>query len=272
MIRHWVGLNGVRRFHCLQTVQGAAEANFLFNDDGSEVQIEWQSPNPDAEMVFKDLSTWVGEAALGFAIRLRGWPILHASAAVVDGQAVALLGPKQAGKSTLAAALLTAGYPLLADDHVVLKPAGAAILVHPGPARMRLWTNSLPVLNAQAEQLERVYTQSEKRLVQLSNTSAEQPQRYYEQPIPLGALYILQPRQPERQQPASAALTPAAALHQLLIHRWGETPISQEHTQAEVKILAQLAKSAPVRRLYRPDSLETLPQVIELIRSDLGPT
>jgi hypothetical protein len=47
---------------------------------------------------------------------------LHASGAVVDGQAILALGKSGAGKSSLAVAMLSRGFPTLGDDTVFLGP------------------------------------------------------------------------------------------------------------------------------------------------------
>lgn len=46
--------------------------------------------------------------------------VLHGSAVAIDGEAHVFLGDKGSGKSTTAAALVAAGFPLIADDVVVL--------------------------------------------------------------------------------------------------------------------------------------------------------
>ncbi len=65
---------------------------------------------------------------------LQGLEILHASAVIIAGWAVALTGHSQAGKSSVAINLLRRGTPFLADDIVALEPAGTHVLAHPSPA------------------------------------------------------------------------------------------------------------------------------------------
>ncbi len=58
--------------------------------------------------------------------------MFHASAVVLEGRAVALLGPSGAGKTSVALALCRQKGLFLADDVIALEPAGEQLLVHPG--------------------------------------------------------------------------------------------------------------------------------------------
>jgi hypothetical protein len=64
-------------------------------------------------------------------------------------------------------------------------------------------------------------------------------------------------------------LAPAAALHALLSMRWSYLAISRQHTAGELAGLAALARALPVCRVFRPDGLESLPGVVDAIRSEL---
>lgn len=77
----------------------------------------------------------------------RGLLPIHASAIELDGRAFLLAGPAGAGKSTLAAELLTAGARLISDDLTIVRPATAdepfavvrgrpAMRLHPSTAAM----------------------------------------------------------------------------------------------------------------------------------------
>jgi hypothetical protein len=69
---------------------------------------------------------------LPFAALLHGIEVLHASAVALEHQAVALLGPSGAGKTSVALALCRQKGRFIADDVVALEPAGERLLVHPG--------------------------------------------------------------------------------------------------------------------------------------------
>lgn len=72
---------------------------------------------------------------------------LHASAVSIDGEVVAFLGPKHAGKSTLALALVRRGARLVTDDTLVVRFDGTgAAWAAPGVQRVRLWDDSARAL------------------------------------------------------------------------------------------------------------------------------
>jgi hypothetical protein len=91
---------------------------------------DWRKSLPD--------SFYSTMAALTLA--WRGAIPLHACAVELDGHAVLICGPAGAGKSTLAAGLLTEGARFIADDLSVVAcaPASAPDLVHLGRPTMRL--------------------------------------------------------------------------------------------------------------------------------------
>lgn len=81
------------------------------------------------------------ERALGLPVLLcflaRGDVPLHAAAIDIDGRALLLSGPRRFGKTTLAAAFAAAGYRVLSEDLVCIRP-GPVPAVVPGPAMLRV--------------------------------------------------------------------------------------------------------------------------------------
>jgi hypothetical protein len=71
---------------------------------------------------------------LPIAASLQGIDLLHASAVVFDGKAVAITAEAGTGKTTLAVHLLDVGAELLADDVLALELAAGGIVAHPGVA------------------------------------------------------------------------------------------------------------------------------------------
>ena len=69
---------------------------------------------------------------LPFAALLQGLEVFHASAVVQGGEAIALLGPSRAGKTSLALELCARGASFLADDVLALETREDALFAHPG--------------------------------------------------------------------------------------------------------------------------------------------
>jgi hypothetical protein len=120
---------------------------------------------------------------LPFAAVMRGLEVLHASAVAVGGEAIAITGPSQAGKSTLAAEWLGRGAPLVADDVVALDVDGRKPRVHPGPGILSLRADA-PALRGDLQALGPVLGIDEHgaRLVVTREREA----------LPLGALVFLE--------------------------------------------------------------------------------
>lgn len=106
---------------------------FDISPDGSLI-VWYRSEHAILELV---RSIMLGPA-VALALELAGLFCLHGSAVEVDGCAIAFLGPKYFGKSTLAMALTAAGGRLIGDDLLVVHP-GPPVTVRPGVASVRLW-------------------------------------------------------------------------------------------------------------------------------------
>jgi hypothetical protein len=119
---------------------------------------------------------------MALAAHVDGHVALHASAVSIDGRAVAFLGPKHAGKSTLALALVRAGARLLTDDTLIVRLAGETVWAVPGVQRLRLWDDSARALGAPVSGA-RGAKPTVDRL---------EPNEIETQPVPLEACYVLQ--------------------------------------------------------------------------------
>ena len=117
----------------------------IFDVHGAGRRIVWY-PGPGAtDAAFRaDLLGRVMSAAA----HVDGHLALHASAVSLEGRAVAFLGPKHAGKSTLALALVRLGGRLLTDDTLIVRWGAGMAWAAPGVQRMRLWDDSARALRA----------------------------------------------------------------------------------------------------------------------------
>lgn len=70
---------------------------------------------------------------LPFAALLNGLEVFHASAVVVNGQAVAFLGASMGGKTSIAVGLALRGAGFMTDDVLAVSPGGdGGVVAHPG--------------------------------------------------------------------------------------------------------------------------------------------
>lgn len=87
---------------------------------------------------------------LAMAAHGGGALVLHASAVTIEGGVIAFLGPKQAGKSTLAMALVRRGARLVTDDMLAVRFDPDGPVAAPGVQRVRLWPDSVRAIGARA--------------------------------------------------------------------------------------------------------------------------
>src|SRR5262245_30883945 len=101
-------------------------ADFLLQPDGrSIVGYRRRGTSPGA---FRHLFL---DQVLPLVLSHRGVTVLHASAFGDGRGAVALIGATGVGKSTLAASFGTSGWPVVADDAVVLRPRRGVVATVP---------------------------------------------------------------------------------------------------------------------------------------------
>ncbi len=104
-----------------------------------------------------------------------GSTVLHASGAVVEERAVLFAGPSGAGKSTLAAGCAALGYPVLADDAMVLERGPHGWRAQPSYPGLRLWPDSLDRLGPSAEAIPLATGSSKSRVAMPGMTEGGHP-------------------------------------------------------------------------------------------------
>jgi hypothetical protein len=231
---------------------------FAVERGGRRIRGSWPS-----HFTLDDAATYLLGPVLGFALRLRGVVSLHASVVSIDGSAVAFLGPPGAGKSTLAARFTRAGHPLVCDDAAVLTPTHDAVLVQPGPPRVRLWPDSVRLLFGPERQLPRLTPSWDKRRLDLAGS----PHRVARAPAPLVAAYLLGPR--DGSELHLESVEPPAALLALISHSYvgffQEAPMRAR----EFQLLAELVRAIPVRQVRAPGGPRGLAELVDAVVRDV---
>jgi hypothetical protein len=206
---------------------------------------------------------------LAFWLERQGIPTLHASAVVVGGRAAAFLSHSRDGKSTLAAALVQAGYPLLTDDILPVEHTDGAFRGRPGYPTMRLWPDEAQHFLGSCQGLELVHPKLTKRRVPVGpdgfGAFCDTSQR-------LACLYL-----PERRDAAEwgakIEVTPVSlrdAVIELVRHSFTARIVEALGWQPQrLDFFARLVRQVPLRRLVYPSGFAHLPRVREAILQDL---
>lgn len=246
-----------------------AYAEFLIDQAGSQVRAIWSDVVP-----YEDVVTLLLGPVLGCILRVRGVTCLHASVvAASDDGAIAIIGPKGGGKSTVAAVLAQRGCAVLADDVAALAQEKDAFLVQPGCLRMRLWPSTVDVLpGLTAAALPRVLSEMEKRYVDLTVEQNATQWRFQPEPLPLVAIYVLDDPNPSETVPHVTPISPANSLIALMNNTYVDYMLDQTGRAHDFAVLGRLVSTVPVRQIHRPFDLNALPQTCQAILDDVRAT
>jgi hypothetical protein len=214
------------------------------------------------------VESWLLGMVLAYWLERQGILTLHAAAVSVEGQALAFLGPNGGGKSSLAIALLQAGYQLLTDDILPLEPDGGRFLARPGYPELRLWPHQAAYFFPALQGRLPAHPVSGKVRVPLSSIGQIIFCRHAQ---PLARIYL-----PQRCDLAGkptvelVPLAPSEALIELVRHSFAPHVVAAAGFQAErFRLFSRLVQQVPVLWLRYSDGLGQLPRVREAIREDL---
>jgi hypothetical protein len=234
----------------LFTVPGIA--NYLIDTPDHVIIAPAQGADP------WDISTFFMGSVFAMLCHLRGLRPLHSSAVEVNGKALVFVGQPRAGKSTLAAALVGAGFRLLADDVSIVSLATETPSVRPYTNIQKLWSDSAQALGLAAGRPLRTGTDG---VWKYEYRSAAQSSA----PLPLGALFHLQRAQPPGQTRIER-LAPLCAFQAV----WGN--IYRDHAARCLGLTEQMfldcgkiSQSIPCLSLHRSDAYDDLPSLIDQI-------
>ncbi len=203
-------------------------------------------------------------------LELRGLPALHASTVVIEDRAVVFLSTNKGGKSTLAAMLMQAGYPLLTDDILPLERRGETFLGRPGYPQMRMWPDQASHFLGRYEDLGVVHPAYSKRRVPVGEDGLG---TFHSEAAPLACFYLPQRRAPAEWGEAVEVgpLSRMEALMSLVGQSFVPYTVEALGLQPHrLAFFAQLLSQVPVRRLVYPEGYAHLPQVRRGILGDLA--
>ena len=197
---------------------------------------------------------------LSAVLQQRGILGLHASAIALNGGAVAFLGHKGQGKSTIAATFYARGQALVGDDLVAVDVNNLGHpMVLPGFPQLKLMPESVTAaLGDDPTQLRQLVSGYEKRArIATAGFSLSR--------LPLKRMYILEEGETleiEPLKPPDALLYVLGQSYPARIFRQG---LPGKEAAGNFTQCAGVAKQVPVFRLKRPRSLTLLPATAQLL-------
>ncbi|WP_299486433.1 hypothetical protein [Acaryochloris sp. IP29b_bin.137] len=246
--------------HCYQNSEAGmylywqGVGTFLIQD-GQDIRIDLETHLDEDR-----LRLFILGAVMGVVLHQRGFLVLHASAVALDSEAVAFIGQKRWGKSTMAATLHDRGHSLIADDVVALEVQHhQPIQVQPAFPQIKLWPDAVTCIGKKPEDLPRLGARLEKRNHQLSSG-------FMSDILPLRHIYLLGQGDDLAIQPLQPQEIIQPLMQNSYVTRFGQT-LLQEQGAHHFKQLMILAQQVPLFRLLRPASLELLPDVATLVEN-----
>jgi hypothetical protein len=227
--------------------------SFDISNDGS--LIVWYHNDGAAMELVRNI---VLGPAIALALELAGFFCLHASAVALAGQAIAFVGPKYFGKSTLATALTAAGGQLVGDDLIVVRP-GPPATVRPGVASVRLWPDIAEALPLRA---------IGKTLIPGVKTTLTgfNEQSIASSPILLKSIYVLSPVKEHERDAWRTAIAPSEATVALAHQtKLPDSLIGLQAAGSQLALAAAVAAAVPVWRLHIVRDVTRLARVVQQI-------
>ncbi len=212
----------------------------------------------------EDAATYLLGPVMGFVLRRRSILALHASAVSIGGQAVALCGESQAGKSTTAAALALRGIPVLCEDITPLFEEDGRFKVEPGYPRVCLWPDAVEKLFGARDALPRLTPTWEKFFLPLDGRNA----KFEVQRRVVNAVYLFAPRVAEADAPRIDTMSARAALLDLVQNTYMNWLLDRRQRAAEFEALSKLVTQVPVRRIVPHLDPGRIGALCELIVAD----
>jgi len=197
----------------------------------------------------------------------RGLTCLHASVVAIEDRAIALVGAKGAGKSTLALALARRGGRLVSDDVAAVSMHDGICRVAVGRAALRMRPDSAARLGAGFTALRPVWVSAPPSLGKQYYEACEHPPKFAPTRLPLAGVFLLAPRG-RAVTPEVRPMAPGELLPVLLANRHTATVLDRAGHRRDFGCLGALVRCVPGRELLRPDDLGTVPDVAAAVLTE----
>jgi hypothetical protein len=200
---------------------------------------------------------------LSFVLIKQGIEPVHGTAVVVDGKAVALVGDCSYGKSTLAAAFMRAGFPLLTDDLLVTSVIDGTVMAHAGPPRIKLLPESAGTMPGEGIAGAKMNPFTNKFIVPVGGKLS------YRNSAPLAAIYVLSDPSIQQNVSSIGKLSAHNGCIELLRNTFNNRVTEPARNAQLLTIFSDLARRVPVRSLAYPRNFSVLPEVIAAVIADV---
>jgi hypothetical protein len=235
----------------------------IFFVDGTAERV-WGTCLPP--LTNEDVTNYLVGPVMGFVLRRRSILALHASAVSVSGQAVALCGESQAGKSMTAAALAMRGIPVLCEDITPLIAQDGRFHVEPGYPRVCLWPDAVEKLFGARDALPRLTPSWDKFFLPLDGRNA----KFEERRRVVCAVYFLAPRVAEADAPRIEEVGAPEALLNLIQNTYMNWLLERDQRAAEFDAASRLVTQVPMRRIVPHADPVRIGELCDLILADAG--
>ena len=236
---------------------------FLVSADGRRIGCRClNGTSPEA------FHTYLLGQVISYSLLKLGIEPLHSTSVVVDGGVAAFLGDCGYGKSSLGAAFLQAGHPLLTDDLLVLQAEGDRFVAHPGPPRIKLFPEVARYLLGERAAGVPMNNCTPKMVIPLEGNGRAPIKKT----APLRSVYILAPPpvRSHRRDVVIRNLSRRNACIQLLRNTFNTVVTEPDRLRRQFDLASRIAGAVPVKMLSYPRSLDRLPEVREAVYSDLA--
>jgi len=232
---------------------------FIVAADGRRIVSRRLAPAAQMPRAFE---TYLLGQVLSFALIARGLEPLHATAVVVGDGAVGFLGDCGRGKSTLGAAFVRAGEPLLTDDLLVLRPEAGGFSAAAGPPRLKLFPTPARRVLGRGMRGTPMNSRGGKLVFPLGARATRDA-------APLRALYVLCPRRTGGDV-VIRPLSPRRAFVELTRNTFNACVLDAARLARQFDLAARVAAAVPVKTLTYPRGLDRLAAVRTAVEADVS--
>jgi hypothetical protein len=212
----------------------------------------------------KSIRLFLLSSVMAAILHQRGTIALHASAIEHGGGVILFCGKSGAGKSTTATMLHQKGYKVFSDDVCVLKAEGDLVTAIPSYPMMKLWEDSFAKAGIP------MVEEAQKIRPELAKYGRFFHDDFDIQPRAVKKIFLLDTDRASKEVSISS-LRAVDAFKELQANTYRPAQtVAMKKRDIHFAIVSKLTAAAKVYKVTRPESTDTLAQVIDLITQALN--